>query len=88
MRSIDANCQGYHQRQQEIVSVTGDYSFLTACAVPDSHIRHWLLLDGAAFKKAPGKSCDAPDQKCDRDRYKRLSLEAIRDAGVTPIWVG
>lgn len=31
-----------------------------------------------------GQGCDAPDRKCDRDRYKRRLIEAIRGTGVTP----
>ena len=30
------------------------------------------------------KGCDAPDQKCDRNRYKKLLIEAIYAAGTTP----
>jgi len=32
-----------------------------------------------------GKGCSAPDQKCDRDRYKALLASAVRDAGVIPL---
>ena len=28
--------------------------------------------------------CEAPDQKCDRDRYKQLLIEAIRGTGHLP----
>ena len=40
-----------------------------------------MLLDGAAFKAALGRGCKAPDQKCSRDRYKRLLNEEIQAAG-------
>lgn len=53
-------------------------------AVPDPHVERWLLLDGAAFKAVFGQGCDAPDRKCDRDRYKQRLVEAIRGTGVTP----
>ena len=53
-------------------------------AIPDPHIERWLLLDGAAFKAVFGRGCDAPDQKCDRGRYKQRLIEAIFAAGVTP----
>ena len=42
--------------------------------VPNPHVERWLLLDGAAFKAAVGHGCDAPDQKCDRGRYKERLL--------------
>jgi len=41
-------------------------------------------LDSAAFKSVLGKGCDAPDQKCSKNRYKKLLLEAMQNAGVTP----
>ena len=53
-------------------------------ATPDPHIERWLLLDGSAFKAVFGKGCEAPDQKCDRDRYKQLLIEAIRGTGHLP----
>ena len=42
------------------------------------------LLDGAAFRDVFGKGCDAPDRKCDRDRYKQRLVEAIRATAITP----
>ena len=47
-------------------------------------IERWLLLDSAAFRKVFGKGCPTPDQKCERDRYKRLLLNAIYEAGIDP----
>lgn len=60
----------------------------TVCAVPDPHIERWLLLDSAAFKEVLGKGCPAPDQRCERDRYKQQLLQAIRDTGRTPLLGG
>ena len=57
-------------------------------AIPDPHIERWLLLDGAAFKTVFGKGCDAPDQKCDRNRYKQRLIEAIHATGTIPILGG
>ena len=56
----------------------------TLLAVPDPHIERWLLLDGSAFKTVFGKGCEAPDQKCDRDRYKGLLIQAILATGRLP----
>ncbi len=53
-------------------------------AIPDPHIERWLLLDGVAFKAVFGNGCDAPDQKCDRDRYKQRLIEAIHATGTIP----
>ncbi len=85
--ATDANCSGLTERVREIVvaseSVTSPLP-PKVFAVPDPHIERWLLLDGAAFRRVFGKGCDAPEQKCSRDLYKRRLIEAIRDAGVTP----
>ena len=81
--ATDANCEGLNERTKQLPL---DDSHVTpyVVAIPDPHIERWLLLDGAAFKHVFGRGCDAPDQKCDRDRYKRTLLQAIRAAGVTP----
>lgn len=85
--AIDANCRGYTQARREIVEVTDKFQFSarTVCAIPDPHIERWMLLDSAAFKEVLGKGCQAPDYKCDRDRYKQLLLAAIREAGISPL---
>jgi hypothetical protein len=46
------------------------------------------LLDSAAFKRVLGKGCSAPNQKCDRDRYKGLLASAVEATGVSPIFHG
>lgn len=84
----DANCKGMQDRLAEIVAVTAEVSTAVICAVPDPHIERWLLLDSAAFKKVFGRGCKAPDQKCERDRYKKLLMNAILEAGITPSFGG
>ena len=85
--ATDANCRGLNRRSREIndaaESVTAPLPPMVL-AIPDPHIERWLLLDGAAFSRVFGKGCDAPNQKCDRDRYKRLLVEAILAAGLMP----
>ena len=53
-------------------------------AVPDPHIERWLLVDSGAFKKVFGRGCNAPDHKCERARYKKRLIDAIRESGITP----
>lgn len=88
--AIDANCRGYSEKYGEIKSITDEFSLtsITICAIPDPHIERWLLLDSAAFKTVLGKGCQAPNQKCERDRYKRLLIEAVRNTGRTPLLGG
>jgi hypothetical protein len=81
----DANCKGFRECKRELDGVTAGCNLAVIYAIPDPHIERWLLLDPAAFKAVLGKSCAAPDRKCERDRYKQLLLAAIRQAGRTPI---
>jgi hypothetical protein len=82
--ATDANCRGINQRVKEIRAVTDMTTARVICAVPDPHLERWLLIDTAAFKAVFGRGCAAPDLKCERARYKRLLIEAIRQAGITP----
>jgi hypothetical protein len=82
--ATDANCKGLKGRLKELKSETENTPLRVICAVPDPHIERWLLLDSAAFKEVFGRGCKAPDQKCERDRYKKLLAEAIVAAGIMP----
>jgi hypothetical protein len=82
--ATDANCKGLVERLRQITDVTGKVDVPTVCAVPDPHIERWLLVDSAAFKAVFGHGCNAPDQKCERARYKKMLIDAIRASGVTP----
>ena len=84
--ATDANCKGLNERGKEIGQL--DAPAPVILAIPDPHIERWLLLDGAAFKAVFGTGCDAPDQKCDRGRYKQQLIEAIHTAGTTPLLGG
>lgn len=84
--ATDANCRGYAERSKDIGGA--EASVQVVRAIPDPHVERWLLLDGAAFKKVFGKGCDAPDLKCQRDRYKQRLIEAIRAAGTVPLLGG
>ena len=86
--ATDANCDGLNDRVREIGQYSGEARAPVVLAIPDPHVERWLLLDGAAFRAAVGRGCDAPDHKCDRNRYKKRLIEAVRDAGVTPILGG
>ena len=80
--AADANCKGLNERGREMN--VADTPAPMLLAIPDPHIERWLLLDGSAFKAVFGKGCEAPDQKCDRDRYKQLLVEAILTTGHVP----
>lgn len=84
--ATDANCKGLSERTRELEPSNTPVPVIKA--IPDPHIERWLLLDGAAFRDVVGHGCDAPDQKCERERYKRLLIEAIYNAGIIPILGG
>ena len=84
----DGNREGFSERKKAIDRVTCGFTDLVICAIPDPHIERWLLLDSAAFKTVLGKGCQAPDQKFEKDRYKKLLIEAVLEAGLMPILGG
>ena len=84
----DSNCKGFLTREKEINQATSSLADLVISMIPEPHIERWLLLDSEAFRKVFGGGCSAPKRKCGRDRYKRLLLQAIRDAGAIPLLGG
>ena len=86
--ALDANCKGYVACRREVDAALAAYLLPVVCAIPDPHVERWLLLDGAAFRDVLGKGCSAPDQKCNRDRYKDLLRSAVRATGITPLLGG
>ena len=86
--AIDANCRGYNEKRREISKRLGSLAGRAICAIPDPHIERWFLLDGEAFKAVLGRGCAAPDEKCEKQRYKKLLNAAIRAANVEPLLGG
>jgi len=82
--ATDANCKGLRERTNALSGVTQSVDLKIVFAVPDPHIERWLLVDSGAFKKVFGRGCNAPDQKCERARYKKMLIDAIRESGITP----
>ena len=81
----DSNCRGLGQTRSELRAVVGEYDNMTIYAIPDPHVERWLLLDSVAFKHVLGLGCSAPDQKCEKERYKQLLIQAILEAGLRPL---
>lgn len=86
--ATDANCKGLKERLREITDVTNKAEARIVCAVPVPHIERWLLLDSSAFKHVFGRGCDAPDQKCERARYKKQLIDSIVKVGIIPNFGG
>jgi len=90
--AIDANCKGYNGKKKEIdekknKDFPDHIPFIHA--IPDPHVERWILKDSKAFKAVFGKGCVAPNQKCEKDRYKNLLNDAIKaaDGEVTISWI-
>lgn len=87
--AVDANCRGVNATRAAVLAAAGDtLTRLAVLAIADPHIERWYLLDGEAFKRVLGQGCQAPDHKCEKDRYKRLLAEAIRACDVEPLLGG
>lgn len=84
----DANCQGRAARQKELEGAVSGieriYPGFVIAAIPDPHVERWMLVDSQAFKAVLGRGCKAPDYKCEKVRYKKQLLDAMREAGVVP----
>ena len=86
--ATDSNCAGYVERRKRMQHAAEPIRDSVAYAIPDPHVERWLLLDSAAFKSVLGKACRTPDLRCDRDRYKGLLVQAVRETGTTPLLGG
>jgi hypothetical protein len=86
--ATDANCQGYTSRKKEIEKVAASliqrFPEKLLVAIPDPHVERWMLVDSQAFKAVLGRGCNAPDLKCERERYKHMLLTSMRAAGIVP----
>ena len=86
--AVDANCRGYNVRRKAILERARQLADFVLCAIPDPHVERWFLLDSAAFKAVLGNGCMAPDDKCEKHRYKRLLNTAVIESGVQPLLGG
>jgi hypothetical protein len=85
--AIDGNYQGHNERIRQLEElIKSDHPFKgrVVYAVPNPHIERWYLMDQRAFKKAIGldKAPALPEYKCEKDYYKQLLRQALRDANI------
>ncbi|MCK4763852.1 MAG: hypothetical protein KAW12_16740 [Candidatus Aminicenantes bacterium] len=91
--AIDGNCKGHSERKKELEKcITRAYLFedKVVFAVPDPHIERWYILDQRAFKKGVGidKAPPLPQYKCERNHYKQLLIQTLKEAGVNSLFGG
>lgn len=91
--AVDGNCQGYEERVKRLKKcVKGNHPFSekVVYAVPDPYIERWYLMDQRAFKKGVGleKAPPLPERNCEKDYYKQLLRQALRDANINSLLGG
>lgn len=80
---IDANSAGHRAKSSEIAKAIGEVDAGVECVIgcPDPHIERWLMADPNAFRQAVGVDPPSDPGRREKDLYKRLLHEAIREAG-------
>lgn len=80
--AADANCQGLAVKKRAIRQrLETPFRDRTVLAVPDPHVERWYLSDRQGFKQVVGIQPPAERRKCERERYKRMLAQAVRDGG-------
>ncbi len=82
---VDANCKGHNERKNWIDDALNRYpqfQNLASYAIPDPHIERWMLVDPVAFRHVFSRGCTLPNAKCQKDEYKRILREEIRNSGL------
>ncbi len=80
--AADANCLGLAAKKKAIRQrLKKNFRDRTVLAVPDPHVERWYLSDRQAFKQVVGLQPPAERRKCERDRYKKILAQAVRDGG-------
>lgn len=79
---VDANCKGHRHAESEIQKrVGGERASLLVPACPDPHIEKWYIAEQEAFVRVVGGRRHPIPKKCERDLYKRLLRDWVREAG-------
>ncbi len=80
--AADANCHGLAAKKKEIRQrLKKAFRDRTVLAVPDPHVERWYLSDRQSFKQVVGVQPPTERRKCERDRYKQILAQAVRDGG-------
>lgn len=80
--AVDANCHGREERRREVAqTLDPGYCPRQIVVCPDPHVERWYLADPVSLKEALGVDARPPADKCERDLYKQLLLNALMQAG-------
>ncbi len=81
--AIDTNCHTYQQTRTDIeLCLQTQFKDRAASACPDPHIERWFMADPESFATIVGAEPKRERRKCERDRYKRMLADAIRNGGL------
>lgn len=82
---IDGNCSTFAKKRNEIhQALLPGLTTPVVAACPDPHVERWYLADVQAFHHAVGYQPVLGKKKCARDHYKKVLVEAIREASHLP----
>ena len=80
--AADSNCQRLAAKKRAIRrQLQAPFKDRTVLAVSDPHVERWYLSDRQAFKQIVGVQQPTERRKCERERYKRILAQAVRDGG-------
>jgi hypothetical protein len=83
--AIDANCRGLNEARSEIhKALQNEFRDIFLPAVPMPHIERWFLADLEAFHQVVGITPQVPREKCEREMYKNILKQAVKNAGHPP----
>jgi hypothetical protein len=83
--AVDANCNSPQEVQRTLQQNLGrEFQGRTAFACPDPHVERWFMADPESFAMIVGAEPPLERRKCERDRYKRHLVDAIRKGGHVP----
>jgi len=83
--AVDANCASFHETLKSLASrLKEGFEGRAVYACPDPHVERWYMADPESFAEVVGAEPPRERRKCERDRYKRHLVEAIRKGGHTP----
>jgi len=86
---IDANCNNPQQVQQQLArQVIFELEDRVAFACAEPHIERWYMADPESFAQVVGVEPPREKVKCERDRYKKQLVDAIRKGGHVPTLSG
>lgn len=86
--ATDGNCATFASRRAEVQAIVAgalEDRLITGC--PDPHVERWYLADPEACQAVVGYRPPVVLQKCERDYYKRVLADAVRQGG-NPLTLG